>query len=179
LDPHWTQVHLDLACLSLPLTHNERNLRRSGEAKEKEKQSSFEIKAGKENPEKHKKKPEKVEERELIFKEPTEIITENLIKEYDEDKGEINRGSILLKIILNYFSLVSIVSSFNFHWPNEMKQNFSVQNKVSNCFSEIFSFDCLMNKAPVVTEASIQPYFFKLLIIVISPFILLAVEACV
>ena len=88
----------------------------------------------------------------------------------DDKKPKI---SILIKILLNYVQLVSIVGSFSFEWPAAVKQMFNVQTKVSSSASEVFSVDCLL---PQSDNPTIKPVFTKLLIIVLSPiFLMIAV----
>lgn len=90
-----------------------------------------------------------------------------------KDATQINKPktSILVKVFLNYVQLVSIVGSFQFQWPEQIKTMFEVQNKVASSPSVVFSVDCLLPNQTTSTRA----FFTKLLLISISPLILIMI----
>jgi hypothetical protein len=102
-------------------------------------------------------------------------------------KIDYNKSSILIKILLNYLQLVSVVTQFQFRWPGNVKETLKVQARIASSLSEVFSFDCLLKQEsedelvdPEDRDASKPSTFFvKMLIISISPFIILFVSTIV
>ncbi|CAG9321984.1 unnamed protein product [Blepharisma stoltei] len=78
-------------------------------------------------------------------------------------------SSIYIKILINYFQLISLTTTFSLSWPNYVKELFSIQNNASFISDQIFSFDCFLyhNKA-FWEETAI--YYQKLFIMAILPF---------
>lgn len=74
--------------------------------------------------------------------------------------------TVLIRILMNYLQLVSIVASFNFDWPDQIEQFFSVQDTVSSSSSQIFSMDCIIQAG---IGDSMSPFFAKLIVIALSP----------
>jgi len=73
-----------------------------------------------------------------------------------------------LKIILNFFHYILIISSFEFYWPNWLNDFFEVQNRIVIAPSEIFYLDCLYLKI----WPNIRPYFIQSAIIELFPVIM-------
>lgn len=61
-----------------------------------------------------------------------------------KEGSEYNKSSILVKILMNYFQLISIVSNFKFKWPVTMNTTFAIQNQIANSIGSVFNFDCLV-----------------------------------
>lgn len=95
----------------------------------------------------------------------------NALKVKEQNKLNKSKTSILIKIFLNYVQLVSIVGSFQFQWPEEVKTMFTVQNTVASGPAEVFSLDCLF---PPQTTTS-RTFFQKLLFISLSPLVVIAI----
>lgn len=101
-------------------------------------------------------------------------IWKSLRQKKKVDGPSYNKASIMLKILINYFQLVSIVSSFNFKWPGEVKETFEFQNKVAGSTAQIFSIDCVL-KSSAGGNNDTSVFFLKLAFIAVSPLIFLIV----
>lgn len=93
----------------------------------------------------------------LNVKKKDQIITEN----------DCNKTSILIKILTNYFQMISIITSFKFKWSKESKTMFEGQNEVANSNAQIFNFDCVLKSF----NFGFSGFFVKLSMIAITPFI--------
>lgn len=72
--------------------------------------------------------------------------------------------SVYFKILLNFFQLMSIMSSFKFNWPGLMLELFNVTSQVDSSTSQIFSIDCMIEDQ--------EPFYIKLIILAILPTVL-------
>eukprot|EP01017_Pseudomicrothorax_dubius_P009638 TRINITY_DN13312_c0_g1_i2.p1 TRINITY_DN13312_c0_g1~~TRINITY_DN13312_c0_g1_i2.p1 ORF type:complete len:613 (+),score=137.48 TRINITY_DN13312_c0_g1_i2:214-2052(+) len=93
--------------------------------------------------------------------------------------GGSKKMSIMIKILMNYFQLVSIVSSFSFQWPDQVKSAFKINNQIASSTTQIFSMDCIFQTTLSNSYTKSQrPFFIKLALIAACP-ILLALLASV
>lgn len=74
-----------------------------------------------------------------------------------------------LKILINYFQMISIIQSFNIKWPFATKQFLESSSSVPTIYSRVFSIDCLISDY----EISIEPIYLKTLIANILPFMII------
>lgn len=96
----------------------------------------------------------------------------NALKVKETSKLNKPKSSILIKILLNYIQLVSIVGSFDFQWPDALKTMFDTQDKVASGPSLAFSVDCLL-------PSSYRPFFTKLLFVSASPLVLIIIGSII
>ena len=88
-----------------------------------------------------------------------------------------NQRSLLIKIAINYFQIVSIVSTIDFKWNDESRTTVEYQGKIVSSVSEIFSVDCIINNrnhnsSEIEGQSSGRNSFFlKLILIVCTPII--------
>jgi len=87
-----------------------------------------------------------------------------------EERKKSNKSAILMKILTNYFQLISIVSSFNFNWSGETQTMISGQSQTSEATGQIFNFDCVL-KALGTSNIGMRPFFLKLSFIAVFPII--------
>jgi hypothetical protein len=59
-----------------------------------------------------------------------------------------NNTSIYMKILMNHFQLILLVSSFNFQWPSQLKTFFSSTAPVSEASTQVISVDCFLGASP-------------------------------
>lgn len=94
-------------------------------------------------------------------------------KEYSEEEGDKNydvNQAILIRILMNYMQIISLVGDIPITWPNLLKKFLDFNNKFASATEEYFSIDCFfaMNHEKV----NIRPVFLKLLITTLAPFAL-------
>ena len=87
-----------------------------------------------------------------------------------DEKRKSNKAAILMKILTNYFQLVSIVSSFNFNWSDNTATMMSGQSQVSESSGQIFNFDCVLRSLGT-ENIGLRSFFLKLSFIAIFPVI--------
>jgi len=85
----------------------------------------------------------------------------------DDQIGTYN--PVLLRIIINYLQLVSLLSSISVAWPDSMQNLLSMNSKFSLISDQMFSVDCLF--ALGEDAVSVRTVFLKALIIAVSPFV--------
>lgn len=73
--------------------------------------------------------------------------------------------SVYFKILVNYFLLMNIMSTFELNWPGIVMELFNVQSQVSRSTSQVISVDCSID------DESIEPFYIKLLILMLLPVI--------
>ncbi|CDW79966.1 UNKNOWN [Stylonychia lemnae] len=85
-----------------------------------------------------------------------------------------NAVSIYMKILMNHFQLILLVSSFNFSWPEEVTSFFSSSSPVAESSSQIFSIDCFMTGQGSSDDQSnlFRTFFLKLLAFALLPILL-------
>ncbi|TNV88247.1 hypothetical protein FGO68_gene13755 [Halteria grandinella] len=88
-----------------------------------------------------------------------------------------NTTSVYMKILMNHFQLILLVSSFNFQWPEQLESFFKQTGTVSEAGTQVVSVDCFLNSKSSIGLDNINyfyTFFVKLLIFALIPFILLA-----
>jgi len=84
-----------------------------------------------------------------------------------------------MKILMNHFQLILLVSSFNFKWPAQLEEFFKQTAPVSEASTQIISVDCFLNTKQSLIPSS-QNYFYtffvKLLIFALMPLIIVMVS---
>lgn len=85
-----------------------------------------------------------------------------------EDKDKSNKAAILMKILTNYFQLVSIVSSFNFNWSDNASTMVQGQSQASEATGQVFNFDCVL-KSMGTQNIGLSSFFLKLSFIALFP----------
>ena len=84
-----------------------------------------------------------------------------------------------MKILMNHFQLILLVSSFNFQWPKQIEVFFAATSPVSEASSQIVSIDCFMSEKASFSsgaESYFKTYFLKLLLFALIPFLLALVS---
>lgn len=104
------------------------------------------------------------------------------LKAAEEVEQNVNRSSILIKITLNHVQTISILSSLDFKWPNEIIQLFGYLTS-TDYVTNYFSFECFQTQVTSAVAGtlnnSIDPYFQKLILYAILPVILLLINSVV
>lgn len=72
--------------------------------------------------------------------------------------------SIHLKILTNYIQIMTILSYFDFDWPETTLEQFRLQRAIFDSTDRVYSIDCLMSN-------NMNPFFIKLILVVIQPLI--------
>ena len=81
--------------------------------------------------------------------------------------------TILIKILMNYIQIISIVTSFNFEWPDFAMQYLKIQETAGSLSQQSFSFDCFI--AEKYGRSNSQVYFDKLLLYLMMPGVIILV----
>jgi len=84
-----------------------------------------------------------------------------------------------MKILMNHFQLILLVSSFNFQWPEQLEVFFSSTSPVSEASTQVVSVDCFMSEKAAFTQSEgnfFKTYFIKLIIFAILPLMLAVVS---
>lgn len=88
-----------------------------------------------------------------------------------------------MKILMNHFQLILLVSSFNFQWPPQLQQFFSSTAPVSQASTQIISVDCFLQGGQASTSnGSLEntnyfySFFVKLLIFALLPLLIALVS---
>jgi hypothetical protein len=80
-----------------------------------------------------------------------------------------------MKILMNHFQLIMLVSSFNFKWPDQLEGFFSKSSTVSEASTQIISVDCFLTSAKKIVDLDanyFHTFFVKLLIFALMPFLI-------
>ena len=80
---------------------------------------------------------------------------------------------VLLRIIINYMQLISLLSSISVAWPNSMENLLSLNSKFSLISDHMFSIDCFF--ALGEGTAVVRTVFLKALMVAISPFLFIMI----
>lgn len=83
--------------------------------------------------------------------------------------------SVFMKILMNHFQLILLVSSFNFQWPEQLETFFAATSPVSQASTQVISIDCFMAAKASFASGSdsyFQTYYLKLLIFALLPVLL-------
>jgi hypothetical protein len=86
-----------------------------------------------------------------------------------------NLTSVYMKILMNHFQLILLVSSFNFKWPSQLEGFFASSSTVSEASTQIISVDCFLTSAKKVANLDqdyFTTFFVKLLIFALMPFLI-------
>lgn len=75
--------------------------------------------------------------------------------------------TILIKILMNYIQIISIVASFNFEWPDFALEYLKIQETAGSLSQQSFSFDCFISEKYGRTNSEV--YFDKLLLYLLMP----------
>ncbi|CAG9324278.1 unnamed protein product [Blepharisma stoltei] len=86
------------------------------------------------------------------------IIIKTTRKSALKPKSQI---SIFIKIFLNYFQMIILVSTFKLNWSSEVLSLFKIQNNADYVYQQIYSFECLFG-----ANNSSNLVYFKILIMV-------------
>eukprot|EP00347_Sterkiella_histriomuscorum_P012735 403367418 len=76
--------------------------------------------------------------------------------------------SITIRILLNYFHILTSASSFNLDWPVYVQKFFGIYSAVGETAESFISFDCFLQDTGF-TEPGSSTYYFKVLVIVVLP----------
>eukprot|EP00347_Sterkiella_histriomuscorum_P002746 403366963 len=79
--------------------------------------------------------------------------------------------SIIIRILLNYFHILTSASSFNLNWPVYFQEFLGIYSAVGETAESFISFDCFLQDTGF-TEPGSSTYYFKVLVIVILPVVL-------
>ena len=66
-----------------------------------------------------------------------------LVNPENKDFAQSSLETFYMKILINYFQIIMIISSIQLNWDSSIKDIFFVHQAVSGAFFEIISFDCL------------------------------------
>ena len=69
------------------------------------------------------------------------LIVSNIRRHANKSNGDV---SILLRILTNYFQVITITSYFNLNWPIEMQKFYNIFSQVGQVSNNIVSLDCLI-----------------------------------
>ena len=82
--------------------------------------------------------------------------------------------SILIKILVNYFQLVFLVTQFKLNWPGPVNDLFNAQQEAGGATAQAYSFDCLLQNG-----SNENPFFTKLIFMSVLPLPLLVIVGLV
>jgi hypothetical protein len=81
--------------------------------------------------------------------------------------------TILIKILMNYIQVISIVSSFNLDWPDFALQYLHIQQAAGSLSQQSFSLDCFISAK--YDHTNTQVYFDKILLYLLIPIALILI----
>ena len=96
--------------------------------------------------------------------------TLDLSKTFKDDKKISLNKATLIRILSNYFQLISFTTGLPITWPNAIKSFNLASIKISSVTENVFTLDCLF---PSDQANGVKVVFLKLLITTIGPFILI------
>ena len=59
-------------------------------------------------------------------------------------KDKNNVTSIYIKILMNHVQLIVLTASFNFDWPDKVKDLFDAAKPVASASTQVLSIDCFL-----------------------------------
>jgi len=74
-----------------------------------------------------------------------------------------------MKMLMNYFQMISLIRSFRLNWPTSFEGTMNSQNVLGLVYGQLLSFDCS------VPEEWWHPVFIKLFVVVSLPLILMII----
>eukprot|EP00347_Sterkiella_histriomuscorum_P020666 403336934 len=78
--------------------------------------------------------------------------------------------SIILRIILNYFQILTSAAAYQLNWPSYLEQFFGIYTQVGQAAEAFISFDCFLTDTGF-TQGGSSIYYFKTIIISNLPII--------
>lgn len=75
--------------------------------------------------------------------------------------------SVLIKILMNYFQLMTLTNLLKMRWPQPFYYFISIQEQIGSSTGKLFSIDCLIKDT-----SSIDPYFANQLFSTLAPFLM-------
>ena len=94
--------------------------------------------------------------------------TMKLAHSYSQENHVKANNSVLLRIIINYLQIISLLASIDVEWPSLLGNLLSTNSKFSSLSEEVFSVNCLFIYG--VKRFNIEAAYLKTLLIVLSPF---------
>ena len=83
-----------------------------------------------------------------------------------------NLQSVYMKILMNHLQLILLTSSFDFDWPDNVKEFYDSTKPVSQVSNQLISFDCFLDKRSENNDTNIiRIYWQKMLMYAVMPFI--------
>jgi hypothetical protein len=80
---------------------------------------------------------------------------------------------VLIRILTNYFQVISLVQGFNLVWPSLIEQGLNVFVKITDSQDSFFSMDCIMYQTGFNPDKS---YFMEVIIIGVTPLIISSIS---
>jgi hypothetical protein len=74
--------------------------------------------------------------------------------------------TVLIRIITNYFQIISLVQGFDLVWPTLIERGLSVFVKITDSQDSFFSIDCILNQIGFNPDLS---YYMEVIIIGLVP----------
>eukprot|EP00347_Sterkiella_histriomuscorum_P011816 403370990 len=79
--------------------------------------------------------------------------------------------SIAIRILMNYFHILTSAASFNLNWPAYLEKFLGIYSAVGQSAETFISFDCFLQDTGF-TEPGGSTYYFKVIVIILLPFVL-------
>lgn len=76
---------------------------------------------------------------------------------------------MLIRILTNYFQVISLVHGFDLVWPSLIDQGLNIFAKITDSQDSFFSMDCIMHQTGFNPDKS---YFMEVIIIGLTPLII-------
>jgi len=86
-----------------------------------------------------------------------------------------NYLSVYLRIFLNHMQLLILTASFDFQWPNAVKEMFKSAAPVAEASTQFISFDCFIDSRESNDDTdTLRLFYSKLVMLAILPFLIVA-----
>ena len=83
-----------------------------------------------------------------------------------------NLQSVYMKILMNHLQLILLTSSFDFDWPDNVKEFYDSTKPVSQVSNQLISFDCFLDKRSENNDSNtIRIYWQKMIMYAVMPLI--------
>ena len=83
-----------------------------------------------------------------------------------------NLQSVYMKILMNHLQLILLTSSFDFDWPDNVKEFYDSTKPVSQVSNQLISFDCFLDKRSEGNDSNIiRIYWQKMIMYAVMPLV--------
>jgi hypothetical protein len=85
-------------------------------------------------------------------------------------EGSVRLSTVYMRILTNYFQILTLASSYELSWSDNMKQFLYYISIISKASEILFSVDCFIKDNGI----SIEPHYYKMIVACAFPFFAIA-----